>query len=138
MPKAAEPEDDDGTIEGPRGFGTFLNQMDDGALMQELSEKLQLLSKVCGDYATRYQRAGKGTLTVTFNLTAIGATVQVASDVKVKEPKALRPGSTFWRTPGGNLTVENPRQQKLPLREVPTSGTKTKDISNEQAPVRGV
>jgi hypothetical protein len=39
--------------------------------------------------------------------------------VAVKEPEAARERTVFWTTPSGNLTVENPRQTKLPLREVP-------------------
>lgn len=131
----SDKRDDEGAAgelgEGPRGFSPLLQHVDDGDLHDELSRELQRIAQVCRDHARRFQRPAKGTLTLTLTLTAAGDTVGVRGEVKTKEPKATRAGSVFWMTPAGNLTVENPRQQKLPLREVPASTTRTKDLSAE-------
>lgn len=125
--------------EGARGFAHTLRQLDDGSLHDELSEKLRGLVSECGAYAERYERDGKGTLTLVLTLSAsANGSVAVIGDVKVKPPVAKRSGSVFYRTKGDNLTLDNPRQQKLALREVQLPVREAKDITKESAPVRGV
>jgi hypothetical protein len=123
-----EPE----TLEGPRGFAQLFRQIDDGELDAEAAREVLNVATSCRDYARKYMRDGRGTLTITLSFASNGDTTAVRGEVKTKLPKTVRAGSTFFHTKGGNLTVENPRQQKLPLREVPASTTKTKDLSAEQ------
>lgn len=123
--------------EGPRGFAVILQQIDDGSLHGELGDELQKLVRELGDQSLRFARPAKGKLTLTLNITAVGATVEVNGDVKVTTPKKPRERSVFYRTPGGNLTLDNPKQQKLALKEVPPSTTRAKDV-NEETAVRGV
>lgn len=133
-PKRDEAEE----AEGPRNFGHFLSQIGDGDFHDECGLKLQELVANLTAFSDRYQANGKGTLTVVLSVIAMGnGQVHVAGDIKTKTPTAKRAGSVFWRTKGNNLAVENPRQQKLNLREVPLPQTKTKDLSNDR-PVRGV
>jgi hypothetical protein len=125
--------------EGPRGFSPILVQVDDGQLHDELSAELQKLVAQCRAYSDRYLRPGKGTLTLNLTLIATGnGTVSVQGDVKTKPPKGKRAGSMFFVTPGNNLSVENQRQQKLPLREVPQSTTKPREINEDRPVVRNV
>lgn len=121
--------------EGPRGFAPFLQQIDDGELHTELSKTTQQLVGELYDFADRYRRPGKGTLTVTLSFSVDGnGAIAVAGDVKTKTPKKPRAASVFFRTPGNNLSIENPRQQKLPLREVPASQERPREVNTETAP----
>lgn len=124
--------------EGPRGFAVILQQIDDGALHGELGDELQKLVRELGEQSTRFQRPSKGKITLTLSIVAVGSTVEVNGDVKVTTPKKPRDRSVFYRTPGGNLTLDNPKQQKLALKEVPSTTARVKDIANEETAVRGV
>ena len=108
--------------EGPRGFAVLVQQIDDGELHAELSAEIKRLSGDLSEHAEKTGATAKGAITLTLSLSAkANGTVSVEADVKTKSPKAKRPGSTFWITKGGNLSAENPRQARLPLREVPTA-----------------
>lgn len=125
--------------EGARGFAPFLQQVDDGELHTELSATLQKHVSELFLYANRFQRDAKGSITLTLNFAVLGnGNVMVAGDVKTKTPKTPRAASMFFRTQGNNLTIENPRQQKLPLRDVGGTREKPKDIAAEAAPPRGL
>lgn len=127
--KTTKPEDEAGD-EGARSFGHFLQQIDDGSFHGDLSEELRKACKALEDHVERYQRDAKGTLILTISLQALrNGTVQVDGDFKTKLPKEHRRGAVFWVTKGGNLSVENPRQQKLPLREVAPPVQSTRDVS---------
>ena len=138
--KHDEIEDEDPKDEGPRGFGPFLQQVGDGDFHTELSTTQQKLVADLFAYANKFQRNAKGTMTIALNFTVLGnGNVMVDGDVKTKTPKVPRAASMFFRTPGNNLSIENPRQQKLPLRDV-GGGTKDKpkDLAAEAAPPRGL
>jgi hypothetical protein len=108
-------------------------------LTEELGAKLRELVGSVTEFSERYQREGKGTLTLVLNVKALGnGSIAVAGDVKTKLPVAKRAGSLFWPTKGNNLTIENPRQQKLPLREVPPTRNETKDIGTADRTARPV
>lgn len=135
MPKTEEAPKD----EGPRAFAVLLQQIGDGELHDELGLRMQELVATVSQFSDRFQREGKGTLTLVLGVTALGnGTITIAGDIKTKTPSAKRAGSVFFRTPGNNLSVENPRQQKLPLREVPQSRTQPKDLSTDPTPARGI
>jgi hypothetical protein len=133
------PEEPTPKDEGPRSFSRLLDQVHDGELAAELGEKTQDLISVLTQYSDRYQREGKGSLTLVLSFKALGnGSIVLAGEIKTKTPTMPKAPSVFWRTPGNNLTLDNPRQQKLALREVPAAATKTKDISTEDRPVRTV
>ncbi len=129
-------KDEKSSDEGVRDFGVFLTHIDDGTLHEDAGRDLQRLAAKLSDHVAQHGGKAKGTLTLTVNLTALAnGTVDVVADVKVKEPKAVRARSVFWLTKGNNLSHENPRQQKLPLREVPPARTaRDLDDSERTAP----
>lgn len=122
--------------EGPRDFASFLRHIDDGVLHTDASTELHKLAAFLHDYVGTHGGVAKGSLTLTVNLAALdNGTVDVTADVKTKEPKPKRARSVFWLTKGNNLSPENPRQQKLPLREVPASPKdKPRDVAADAAP----
>ncbi len=128
---------DTGT-EGPRSFSVLLQHIDDGALHAELSETLQSLAKQLEAHSSRFETKAKGTLALTLTLVVSpNGTCAVVADVKSKAPKAPRAGSVMWLTKESNLSPENPRQQKLGLREV--SGPSTaRDVPSDKPAIRNV
>lgn len=113
-----EPDD-----EATRAFSRTLEQIGDGEAHAELSEKLRDLVELIRTQAIQVQADVKGKLQLTLSLSADPKQfVHISYEVKVTEPKPPRPGSIFWITKGANLSLDNPRQQKLPLHEVPAPG----------------
>jgi hypothetical protein len=122
MSKAVKDEEID-VDEGARGFAILIQQLADGAFHAELSEEMQGVCKKLSELAYAYGSKQRGTLTLTLSLSASdNGTVTVDADVKTKTPKPRRETSLFFMTKGSNLVRENPRQRKLPLREVPGTG----------------
>jgi hypothetical protein len=115
--------------EGARSFSVVLAQVGDGDLHDELGDRLHELVGELKHQVEYFQRDAKGTLSLKLNVHARGdGSVVVTGDVAIKKPTRRRAGSTFFLTPGANLTLENPRQQKLPLREVPQGSRGVKDL----------
>jgi hypothetical protein len=99
-----------------RPFADFLQELDDGAVHAEMSSSLR-------DLIEAVNTTGKtGTLTLTIKAKPAGrnafGNLIVTHEVKVKEPDNDRPESVWFVTPDGNLSRDNPAQQRLPLREV--------------------
>lgn len=110
------------TEEGARSYAVLLSSLEDGQLLVDLSTKLHELNNKLALAAENVGKA-KGELTLKLKLSAdAGGTVQVDGEILCKEPKPGRARSVLWLSKGNNLVSENPRQTKLPLREVPGAG----------------
>ncbi len=106
------------TQEGPRAFARWFEKLGDGQAHFDMSRALFELGGVLRQQALeRGECKGELTLKLKFK---VDPHLQVITSyqVTVKEPEPSRPASMHWLTKGGNLTVENPRQTSLPLREV--------------------
>lgn len=121
--------------EGSRSFAHTLQQLGDGTFHAECSEKFHAFLKTLSSHADDVSKA-KGTFTITLGVLVEDNVVTIDPDLKVKEPKPLRRRGRFWLTAGHNLTPENPKQQKLPLTEVPAPKTRTVEIPEQ--PVRNL
>lgn len=106
--------------EGPRSFTLMLAQIGDGEAEAVLSRELFNLAQELRDQAVQTATDKKGELTLTVKLAVDKQAKMMTAgyEVKTKEPKPPRAGSTFFFTPGGNWSLDNPRQQKLALRDV--------------------
>ncbi len=107
--------------EGPRSFSVLLTSLDDGTVHTELSEKLHALVSELRDRSTAEDRKLRGELGLKLTIEVRKGVADVTADITTKTPKRKREPSTVWVTKGGNLTTEVPRQEKLPLREVPSN-----------------
>ncbi|MEO6575503.1 MAG: hypothetical protein ABIP89_16765 [Polyangiaceae bacterium] len=137
LPRSEDPGKE-AANEGPRAFGVLLTSLDDGALHAELSEEVQKVTSALVDLVEKYGVDQKGQITLVLNLKALrSGMITVTSDVRTKTPKVRRGGTAFFATKAGNLTVDHPRQEKLPLREVPRGEAKVVDAPAVQ-PVRNV
>lgn len=109
--------------EGTRGFAHVLGHIGEGELSIEIAKQQQRLVNALTDHAYTYQAKAKGSLTLALSYVAEpDGTVRILGEVKIKEPKPKARGALFWATKQGNLLAENPRQTKLPLREVAGQG----------------
>lgn len=120
--------------EGARSFPVLLSTIDDGALSEELGEAVQEITRELTRLIDQHGvDSAKGTLTLKLAFTArANGTITLTGDVATKTPKAKRGGSVFWSTKGHNLTPDNPRQQKLPLREVPNPTRERRELAADE------
>lgn len=101
------------------GFAGLMQRLDEGAILAECSDELRRVTLELSELADATNSPRKGTLTLVLSITARpNATVDVHAEVKAKTPRAPRAGSTFWATAGGGLSAANPRQDRLPIRDV--------------------
>ncbi len=97
-----------------RPFMDFLREHRNGSTHDELSDKLQEL------VAAVTEEGRGGTLTLTISMKPMGKNdgLEVAADVKIKEPKPKAGVSIFFASPENNLVRQDPRQATMELREV--------------------
>ena len=120
-------------------FSRFIAELADGEAHQQLTEALERVSKAMRVRALADHRGVRGEITLKIKLTTDERLVVDASyDVTTKEPKPPRPASVMWLDKFGNLTPENPRQEKLPLREVKVDRGEVRDADEPAAGVRSV
>jgi hypothetical protein len=107
------------TEEGARSLSVLLSSLDDGQFHEDASEDLHTLCAAMARLSENHDKiSGTFTIKLTMKCRRNG-TMHVTPEITVKTPKAPRTEQILWLTKGNNLSLENPRQQKLPLREVP-------------------
>ena len=95
-------------------FAHVINQMQSGALQEELSKKLN----AC---VVRSRETGKPSeLTLKIKIKPIGNSGQyeLTEDVVVKTPRPELGKTLMFGTQDGNLTRQDPNQRDLPLKSV--------------------
>ena len=104
---------------GIRSFGVFLQGLADGEAELELSDALHELLQQSMEEAKARNSAVKAKLNLEITIQADPRdVVAFGYDIKRKEPQKQRAGTTMFVTKRGLLTLNNPRQCQLPLREV--------------------
>ena len=118
--------------EGPRSFLKFLNEIANGEVESEGSYLLHTLGqRLQEEAAVRNGKVkGKLTLTITFTTDETGTT-SVFYDIDKKEPKRKTTPALFWLTKHGNMSVTNPRQLGLALREVPPLDRGRREVQDD-------
>lgn len=105
--------------EESRSAAVLLPQIDEGALNAELSGAIHATTRKLYEMAVAYAKDTKGKVVLTIGLeVSPQGYVVVRGGVESKVPRARPTAGHFWLSPGGNLVLENPRQQKLPLRDI--------------------
>ena len=114
--------------ESVRNFGVFLTQIRDGEVNAEASRELRDLLLALAEHASKQGKAkGKLTLAFNFSVDARGV-VAVGVETKVQTPKPERGAGIFWLTDDGNLSVQNPKQVRIPFRDV-KADAEPKDVA---------
>lgn len=101
-----------------------LRMIDAGVFVDIASDKLNQLIKRVEDTG----KAGKLTITLDIKPARPGA-LNIVPTVVAKAPEPKADPTLLWVTPEGNLTVENPNQQKLDLRQVETTPTELREAT---------
>lgn len=93
-----------------------LRLLDGGVFLDRASDELAELVK-------QVELTGKaGKLTLSLDLKKVGGgALQITPTVTAKVPEPKLDATLLWATVEGNLTTDNPSQQKLDLRQVDTS-----------------
>lgn len=82
------------------------------------------------------EETGKaGKLTITLDVKQQNGAVSVLPKVTDKTPETPPDAELYWTTPDGNLTLRNPAQRDLDLRQVDTGTGEIRSVGN---PVQAV
>lgn len=106
-----------------------LRLLDEGAFLDKCSE--QLAGLVRGVEETG--RPGKLQITLALKRGTKGAML-ITPDVTTKVPETKPEATMLWATTEGNLTVDNPKQQKLDLRQVDPDTGELRTLGSAPAP----
>ncbi len=94
-------------------FSYTINQLRHGLTQEELSEELNR----CVQAAQDTGKSARLTLELTIKPTG-GGQYLLTDKISTKLPTLDREATLMFGTPEGNLTRDDPRQSKLPLRQV--------------------
>lgn len=114
----------------PDLFAHVLNQLRYGAAQEELSEQLAH----CVERARETGKAAEITLKIKIKPQGNSGQYILLDEVKAKVPEPIKEQTIMFGTPEGNLTREDPRQQKLPLRDVSAAAATGELKTVEQQP----
>jgi hypothetical protein len=105
-----------------RDFGVLLSQLSGGELRDEVNEEVARVMATLYERALATQQTAKGkvTLEMSFEVAKNGLTT-ILGDVKTKLPTPLREADHFYTDAEGGFSKSDPRQMKLPIREVPAA-----------------
>jgi len=123
-------EREDEGDEGARSFARLIEQVADGDAQRALSDELHALCTRLREEAQARGTDVGGELTLTLKLKVEPSdVVGVSYEIKSKLPGPRRSKGVMWLTKGGNLTPSNPRQQRLPLKEVGGAEREVRDVA---------
>lgn len=105
--------------EGPRSLAVLMQGIrddEDGTtLNEEASEKFHEFMKALRAESIARDAKVSGTFTITFGVAVKKGNATVSVDINAKTPRKKPVEVELWVTRGGNLSVEAPRQEKLPF-----------------------
>ncbi|KAA5602631.1 hypothetical protein F1188_20375 [Roseospira marina] len=116
------------TTTAHRTFNTFLADVEDGQIHNELTDDLRDLVATLQNVGMETGGKASGEITVKLKLKLDGRSIDVVADVATKKPKMPRRRTTFFSTEDNRLTRNDPRQQALPFKTVEPSQTETKAV----------
>jgi hypothetical protein len=102
-----------------RGLDQLLALPDNGqylpVLMQDNTDLLDEITNFSQAYGAK--ASGKLTIEISYSTDRFGQ-IDIAVQHKVAAPKPPKSKATAWRADGGGLTVANPNQRAMQIREV--------------------
>ena len=126
-----EVADRDGVVlEGPN-FQQFIQQIEDGNMVDDATRDLHRLVSEINHLARNQGGNPRGKITLDIDLTRVGDVWEVFAKVKMTPPKPKRARSLFYEHKG-SLTANNPKQISMDL-----GGARNASVA-EAPPVRVV
>lgn len=115
---------------------TLTCELDAGGFNTRASEAMrELLGKLHARAQEDSDAAGKLSLEFSFSVSRSGK-VDVRASFKTNAPAPRCESSTFYVTNRGRLSVRDPRQMKLPIREAKASRTGGRTVIEVVTPVK--
>ncbi|WP_323041119.1 hypothetical protein [Gemmobacter sp.] len=102
-----------------RGIDAMLSLADGGQYLPVLTQEMRELIEETTSHAQAYRVKAKCklALTVTMTIDPFGQ-IDMEVEHKLTEPKAPKAKALAWSTEGGGLTVANPNQRTMEIRDV--------------------
>lgn len=113
------------------GFLTFLAQVQDGRLSDELSARMKGLVATMTEQARNAGGKPKGSIKLELTFKLEEGLLEVTGDVTVKPPKMIRSRSIFYALTNGGVSVQNPKQLEMKLAR--DTRTPVRDIASHRA-----
>ena len=105
-----------------RQFADVVRELSSGTTYEDITANLSEIV----DAVVLHRKTGELTVKLTVRPNGENS-VRMIADIKAKVPQAPRAETIFFAAAGGLLTREDPRQTKLPLREVVEEATELKE-----------
>lgn len=102
-------------------FSQFIAQVDEGGLHHDLSVEVENIVAALNDAKHAGAKSPGAKLAINLAFKLDGQVIEVVGDFKTTLPKMKREKSVFWATARNRLTRNNPKQQRLPFRDITTS-----------------
>ena len=100
-----------------RPFSDVLGEVENGDLLREATDACYEVTRAV------LETRKKGSLTITLTFTPTGrGSVEIDAKLDHKPPSHDRPTTTFFTTDEGTLVRDDPKQERLPLRDVQDDG----------------
>ena len=106
-------------------FSQFVQNLDEGGLHHDLTLGLTEVVAALNDARQAGTEKPVAAMTVKLAFKLDGQTIDVLGEFTTKLPKVKRERSTFWTTAANRLSRNNPKQQRLPFKDV--TGERTAD-----------
>lgn len=117
----------------PRSFAVFLTTLGGGDAEVQASQELLLIAKAVAAQARAQRKEVKGSLTLKLAFACDeGGVVDVTYAIERKEPKPRRPSTVLWVDKTGNLVTENPKQGRLPIRDVSSKKGPAREVARDE------
>lgn len=102
-----------------RGIDQTLALLDNGNYLPTLLQENEALIREIVDFSQAYgaKAAGEISIKVKYSTDRFGQ-VEITAEHSIKAPKAPKSKATAWVADGGGLTVANPNQRRMELRDV--------------------
>lgn len=102
-----------------RGIDAMLSIADGGQYLPLLTQEMQELIEKTRAHALAYNVKAKCKVTVSIEMQIDRfGQIDLAAEHKLAEPKSPKAKAVAWATESGGLTVANPNQQTMVVREV--------------------
>lgn len=100
-----------------RAFSTLIGALEDGALHKELTDGIRDL--IGNLHNAKIDQGGKpkGSVTLVLSFKLDGDVIECEAACAIKQPKRLRNKTVLYATEDNHLTIRNPKQRDLPLRD---------------------
>lgn len=101
-----------------RSFAMLLQNLEGGALEEDLSRELVAGIAMLNDYYMEHRGTPSMTISLTLKITKDGINMDSKAEYTVKTPKIPRERTALFCTPDNFLTKKNPNQREFAFREV--------------------